>query len=35
MTEPLPRGSETSLSLTHLMLPSDANFMGNIHGGSS
>jgi acyl-CoA hydrolase len=33
MTEPLPRGSETSLVLTHLMQPADANFMGNIHGG--
>jgi acyl-CoA hydrolase len=33
MTNPLPRGSETSLVLTHLMQPSDANFMGNIHGG--
>ncbi len=30
---PLPRGSETSLVLTHLMQPADANFMGNIHGG--
>jgi uncharacterized protein (TIGR00369 family) len=33
MTEPLPRGSETSLVLTHLMQPADANYMGNIHGG--
>jgi acyl-CoA hydrolase len=33
MDEPLPRGSETSLVLTHLMQPADANFMGNIHGG--
>ena len=33
MTDPLPRGSETSLVLTHLMQPADANFMGNIHGG--
>jgi len=33
MNEPLPRGSETSLELTHLMQPADANFMGNIHGG--
>ena len=33
MNEPLPRGSETSLVLTHLMQPADANFMGNIHGG--
>jgi acyl-CoA hydrolase len=33
MTNPLPRGSETSLVLTHLMQPADANFMGNIHGG--
>jgi acyl-CoA hydrolase len=34
MTDPLPRGSETSLVLTHLMQPADANFMGNIHGGT-
>lgn len=34
MTEPLPRGSETSLVLAHLMQPEDANFMGNIHGGT-
>jgi acyl-CoA hydrolase len=34
MTEPLPRGSETSLVLTNLMQPADANFMGNIHGGT-
>jgi uncharacterized protein (TIGR00369 family) len=33
MNEPLPRGSETRLVLTHLMQPADANFMGNIHGG--
>ncbi len=33
MNEPLPRGSETSLVLTHQMQPIDANFMGNIHGG--
>jgi uncharacterized protein (TIGR00369 family) len=33
MKEPLPRGSETSLVLTHLMQPAEANFMGNIHGG--
>lgn len=33
MTEPLPRGSETSLVLTHLMQPADANYLGNIHGG--
>ena len=33
MNEPLPRGSETSLVLTHLMQPAEANFMGNIHGG--
>lgn len=30
---PLPRGSETSLVLTHLMMPADANYMGMIHGG--
>ncbi len=34
MRNPLPRGSETSLVLTHLMQPADANFMGNIHGGT-
>jgi len=34
MTDPLPRGSETSLVLSHLMQPADANFMGNIHGGT-
>jgi len=33
MNGPLPRGSETSLVLTHLMQPADANYMGNIHGG--
>ena len=33
MNEPLPRGSETSLILTHLTQPADANYMGNIHGG--
>jgi len=33
MKEPLPRGSETSLVLTHLMQPADANYLGNIHGG--
>ncbi len=33
MNDPLPRGSESSLVLTHLMQPADANFMGNIHGG--
>jgi acyl-CoA hydrolase len=33
VNEPLPRGSETRLALTHLMQPADANFMGNIHGG--
>jgi acyl-CoA hydrolase len=32
--DPLPRGSETSLVLTHQMQPVDANFMGNIHGGA-
>ena len=31
--EPRPRGTETSLVLTHLMQPLDANYMGNIHGG--
>ncbi len=34
MSDPLPRGTETSLVLTHLMQPADANFMGNIHGGT-
>ncbi len=33
MNQPLPRGSETSLVLTHLMQPMDANYLGNIHGG--
>jgi uncharacterized protein (TIGR00369 family) len=33
MIEPLPRGTESSLVLTHLMQPADANYMGNIHGG--
>jgi len=33
VNEPLPRGSETSLVLTHLMQPADANYLGNIHGG--
>ena len=31
--DPLPPGSETSLVLTHLMMPADANYMGSIHGG--
>ena len=34
MDDATPRGSETSLVLTHLMQPADANFMGNIHGGT-
>ncbi len=34
MAVPLPPGSETSLVLTHLMQPADANFMGSIHGGT-
>lgn len=34
MAMPLPPGSETSLVLTHLMQPADANFMGSIHGGT-
>jgi acyl-CoA hydrolase len=33
MNEPLPRGSEASLVLTHFMQPADANVMGNIQGG--
>ncbi len=33
MNEPLPRGSETSLVLSHLMQPADSNYLGNIHGG--
>jgi len=32
--QPLPPGSETSIVLTYLMQPADANFMGNIHGGT-
>ena len=32
-SEPRPRGTETSLVLTHLMQPMDANYLGNIHGG--
>jgi uncharacterized protein (TIGR00369 family) len=30
---PPARGSERRLVLTHLMMPADANYMGNIHGG--
>ncbi len=33
MTHQLPRGSQTSVALSSLMMPADANFMGNIHGG--
>ena len=33
MTGPLPAGSQTSVVLSSLMNPADANFMGNIHGG--
>jgi len=33
MTRPLPAGSQTSVILSSLMNPADANFMGNIHGG--
>jgi len=33
MTTPLPPGSQTSVILSSLMNPADANFMGNIHGG--
>jgi acyl-CoA hydrolase len=33
MTTPLPAGSQTSVVLSSLMNPADANFMGNIHGG--
>jgi acyl-CoA hydrolase len=33
MTTPLPAGSQTSVILSSLMNPADANFMGNIHGG--
>lgn len=28
-----PRGTQTSVVLSSLMMPADANFMGNIHGG--
>ena len=28
-----PRGTQTSVVLSSLMMPKDANFMGNIHGG--
>jgi acyl-CoA hydrolase len=27
------RGTQTSVALSSLMMPADANFMGNIHGG--
>ncbi len=33
MNEPLPRGGETRLVLTHLVQPADADFMGNTPGG--
>jgi acyl-CoA hydrolase len=33
MSQPLPAGSQTSVVLSSLMMPADANFMGNIHGG--
>lgn len=33
VTGPLPAGSQTSVVLSSLMNPADANFMGNIHGG--
>ncbi len=33
MTHQLPPGSQTSVVLSSLMMPADANFMGNIHGG--
>jgi len=29
-----PRGTQTSVVLSSLMMPADANFMGNIHGGT-
>jgi uncharacterized protein (TIGR00369 family) len=31
--KPPVRGHERRLVLTHLMMPADANYMGNIHGG--
>jgi acyl-CoA hydrolase len=31
--KPTPRASRTSVVLSQLMQPADANFMGNIHGG--
>jgi acyl-CoA hydrolase len=33
VTQPLPPGSQTNVILSSLMMPADANFMGNIHGG--
>ncbi len=33
MAGPLPPGSQTSVVLSSLMNPADANFLGNIHGG--
>ena len=33
MPQQRPRGTQTSVILSSLMMPADANFMGNIHGG--
>ncbi len=33
MPQQRPRGTQTSVVLSSLMMPADANFMGNIHGG--
>ena len=33
MPQQRPRGTQTSVVLSSLMMPKDANFMGNIHGG--
>ncbi len=33
MPQRRPRGTQTSVVLSSLMMPADANFMGNIHGG--
>jgi len=33
MPQQRPRGTQTSVVLASLMMPADANFMGNIHGG--
>jgi acyl-CoA hydrolase len=33
MPQQRPRGTQTSVVLSSLMMPADANYMGNIHGG--